>query len=439
MGEQDCMSYPTPSNEEERNEALRTYRVMDSPPETDFNEIGELAAQICNCPVSYVSFIEDDRFWFKYKYGLPGDFEGCPREIAFCSITVCGCELVLSPNLKEDDRFKDFHFVVNDPHFGFYCAMPLVTPDGFAIGTICVMDFEPREITFEQQEALRRLAHQLMAQLEHRRRIIELDQSMRELDEAHVALAKEKARADNLLSSMLPEGIAKELIENGKVAPRFFPEATILFADVKGFTSFSEKAEPAMLIGMLNTYFARFDDAMEQHGLEKLKTIGDAYMAVAGVPNLDRLHVLKTCLAALEMLKVIDATMNDRKKLRLPYFEFRIGIHTGSIIAGLVGKKRTTYNIWGDAVNTAARLEANSQPGRINVSNQIYHQMSPYFEFSKQGLVEVKNKAPMEMHFLDRLKPEFSSDAEGRKPNNSLLEVSDPMHNMQGRTIASVE
>ncbi|MEX0582726.1 MAG: GAF domain-containing protein, partial [Sneathiella sp.] len=131
------MTYPTPENEAERNEALRAYRVMDTPPEPAFEEISQLAAQICDCPVSYVSFIEDDRFWFKSKYGLPEEFTGCPREIAFCSVTVCGSELVLVPNLETDEYYRDFPFVVGDPFLRFYCAMPLVTPDGFAIGTIC--------------------------------------------------------------------------------------------------------------------------------------------------------------------------------------------------------------------------------------------------------------------------------------------------------------
>ncbi|WP_169567867.1 adenylate/guanylate cyclase domain-containing protein [Sneathiella limimaris] len=418
--------YPVPDNEVDRNKSLRAYRVMDSPPEIYFDEIGQLAAQICECPVSYVSFIEEDRFWFKSKYGLPDDFEGCPREIAFCSITVCGADLVLSEDLTQDERFKDFHFVVNDPFFKFYSAMPLVTPEGYSIGTICVMDFQPRELTFEQQECLRRLAQQLMTHLEHRRRLLELDQTMRELDSANAELAKEKARADNLLAAMFPAPIVEELIENGKVAPKFYPEATILFADVKGFTKFVESAEPAMLVGLLNTYFARFDDMVSEHGLEKIKTIGDAYMAVSGVPGQDRLHVLNACLCGLSLIRVIKELKAKRDKLHLPSFDFRIGLHTGPVIAGLVGNQRSTYDIWGDAVNVAARLESSGEPGRLNVSKPIYQQMQPYFDFVEQGTIEVKNKAPMEMYFLDRLKPEFSDDLEGYVPNQQLQEALNP-------------
>lgn len=420
------MSYPTPDNEPERNDALRSYRIMDTPPEIAFAEIGEMAAQICGCPVSYVAFIEDDRFWMKSKYGLPDDFEGCPREIAFCSTTVCGAELIYAPDLAEDDRFRDFHFVVNEPNFRFYCSMPLITPEGYALGTICVMDFKPRELSFEQQETLRRLAQQLVGLLEHRRRIIELDEAVRELDVAHAALASEKARADQILTRILPEPIAEELKERGKVEPRFFPSASILFADVKGFTKFSENAEPVSLIGLLDKYFGSFDEIVTRHRIEKLKTIGDAYMAVAGVPEIDRLHVLRACLAALEMQSTVQRIQSERERLRLPFFELRIGIHTGPVIAGIVGQLRFTYDIWGNAVNVASLMESNGEAGRINVSEDVYHHCKPYFEFSGRGAVEVKNKDPMRMYFLDRLKSEYASDEAGFVPNERLFEISDP-------------
>lgn len=420
------MSYPTPENEAERNEALRSYRIMDTPPEISFTEIGALAAQICNCPVSYVAFIEEDRFWMKAKYGLPDDFEGCPREIAFCSVTVCGAELVYSPDLLEDEVFRDFHFVVNEPHFRFYCAMPLVTPEGYALGTICVMDFKPRELSFEQRESLRRLAQQLVGLLEHRRRLIELDEAMRKLDEAHAALATEKARAEELLNRILPKAIADELKERGKVEPRFFSSATILFADIKHFTAFTERAEPATLIGLLDRYFSSFDEIVARHHIEKLKTIGDAYLAVAGVPEMDRLQVLRCCLAGLEMLGVVEKIRSEREKLRLPFFELRIGIHTGPVIAGIVGHRRFTYDIWGHAVNVASQMESNSEPGRINVSEDVYHNCKPYFEFDARGAIQVKNGDPIRMYFLNKLKVEYASDNAGYQPNQRLFEICEP-------------
>ncbi len=420
------LPYPVPANESQRNEAVKSYRIMDSPPEIAFNEIGELAAQICGCEVSYVSFIEGDRFWFKAKYGLAADFTGCPRELAFCSVTVCGSELVISPNLSEDPRYQNFPFVLGEPHMRFYCAMPLITPEGYALGTICVMDFVPKELNIEQKEALRRLALQLVSLLEHRRRIIELDATMKSLDEAHRALAKEKAQVDALLNRVLPESVAAELRQNGQVEPRFYPSTTILFADVVGFTSLTERTEPRMLIGMLERYFGGFDEAMQKHQVEKLKTIGDAYVAVAGVPASDPHHTVHACLAALEMLRVGAQIRAERERFRLPFFEFRIGLHTGGVIAGVVGQRRFTFDIWGDAVNIAARVESAGAPGRINVSEDVYGRTRQYFEFTDRGAVEVKNKAPLKMYLLDRLKPEFSQDEAGLTMNEKLRQLLRP-------------
>ena len=421
------LPYPVPANEEERNLAVSAYRIMDTPPEIAFKEIGELAAQICGCEVSYVSFIQGDRFWFKAKYGLAADFTGCPRELAFCSVTVCGSELVISPNLLEDPRYQNFPFVVGAPHMRFYCAMPLITPEGYALGTICVMDFVPRDLNIEQKESLRRLAQQLVGLLEHRRRIIELDEAMKSLDEAHRALAKEKTQVDDLLNRVLPERIALELRENGHVEPRFYPSATILFADVVGFTSLTERTEPRMLIGMLERYFGGFDEAMQRHQVEKLKTIGDAYVAVAGVPSSDTQHTVHACLAALEMLRVSALIRAERERLRLPFFDLRVGLHTGGVIAGVVGHSRFTFDIWGDAVNTAARVESAGEPGRVNVSENVYGRTREYFDYTDRGVIEVKNKAPLRMYFLNRLKPEFSKDPAGLIMNDRLHQLLHPV------------
>lgn len=377
-----------------------------------------------------MSFIHEDRFWFKSKYGLPDDFTGCPREIAFCSVTVCGSELVLAPDLASDDRYKDFHFVVNDPRFRFYGAMPLVTPEGYALGTICVMDFVPRQIDMAQQESLKRLAQQVVSLLEHRRRMIELDEAMAQLEVAHKALAREKAQTDQLLDRMLPVSIANELRGNGTVLPRFHPAATIVFADIKGFTALAETCEPRMLLGMLDRYFAAFDEAVGRHGVEKIKTIGDAYLAVAGVPTPDRRHVVHACLAALDMLACVQRIRSERERLRLPYFELRIGIHTGAVIAGTIGQQRFTYDVWGDAVNVAARIEAHGEPGRINVSEQVYYYLQPYVVASPRGALEVKNKSqPVTMYFIDRLLPEYSADVQGWVANERLLALIGDLRN----------
>lgn len=414
------MSYPVPANETGRLAAVRAFNILDSAPDIGYDEIGELAAQICQCPVAYIGFMEDDRIWLKAKYGLPPDFNQCPREISFCATTVCGTEMIVAPDLRLDERFNQLPFVTGEPHLKFYCGMPLVTGDGYALGTLCVMDFEPRELSFEQTESIRRLSRQVLTQLELRRNLIELDQTVKELDKARTDIAAEKARTEELLVNILPVAIADELKRNGKVQPSYVPSATILFADFKGFTLLAERMEPVALIGLLDQYFTAFDEIMARHGLEKLKTIGDAYMAVGGVPTANRQHAFESCLAALEMQAIVARMKAQREKMRLPALELRIGLHTGPVMAGVVGRRKFTFDIWGDAVNTAALMEANGAPGRINVSETVAGHIKTLFDLEPRGAVETKHQRRLEMFYLNRLKPDFSRDAEGRVPNDKF-------------------
>ena len=414
------LSFPLPANEAGRIAALRSFEIFDTPPEPAYDEIGELAAQICKCPVGYISFIEDDRVWFKSKYGLPPDFVGCPREIAFCSTTICGAELVTVPDLRDDLRFSANPFVTGDPHVTFYCSMPLITQEGHALGTLCVMDFQPRQLEFEQAEAMRRLSHQVVSQLELRRRLIEYQEMIKERDEAHAEAAAEKARTEELLANILPPAVADELKKNGKVQPKYSPAATILFTDFKGFTLLAERTEPVALIGLLDQYFTALDEIVSRHGLEKLKTVGDAYMAVAGVPTASRRHAIDACLAALEMQSVVARMKILREKMRLPALEMRVGLHSGPVMSGVVGKNKFTFDIWGEAVNTAALMEAKGAPGRINVSETVAGQVKTLFELEARGPIVAKHDRAHEMFFLNRLKPEFSRDAEGRAPNQAF-------------------
>jgi adenylate cyclase len=414
------MSFPMPANEPERLAAVRALNILDTAPDIAYDEVGELAAQICQCPVAYISLMDDDRLWLKAKYGLPPDFHQCPREIAFCAETVCGTELVVAPDLRQDARFNKIPFVTGEPYFKFYCGMPLVTGEGYALGTLCVMDFEPRQLAFEQAESLRRLSHQVMTQLELRRKLIEVDRANKDLDQARKDIAAEKTRTEELLINILPVSIADELKTNGKVQPKYIPSATILFADFKGFTLLAERIEPVALIGLLDQYFTAFDEIMTRHGLEKLKTIGDAYMAVAGVPAANRRHPFDACLAALELQGAVTRMKAQREKMRLPSLELRVGVHTGPVISGVVGRRKFTFDIWGDAVNTAALMETNGAPGRINVSGTAAGHVKALFDLEPRGAIETKHHRPLEMFFLNRLKPEFSRDAEGRLPNEKF-------------------
>ncbi len=416
----DVLPFPLPVNEPQRLVALRALGIMDSPPETAYDEIAELAAQICGCPIGYISFVDDDRRWLKARYGLPAEVTNAPRGATVCSTTICGAEMFVVPDMTQDSRFDRIAMVVGEPHCRFYCGVPLITNEGYALGTLCILDFEPRRLTFEQMEALRRLSRQVLTLLELRRRLIEHNQMIAQLELAREEAAVQKARADELLDNLLPRAITEELKKYGRVQPKYIRSATVLLADFQGFTLLSERAEPAALIGLLDEYFSAFDDIVASHGLEKIKTIGDAYMAVGGVPETSLRHPIDACLAALEMQATAARMKSRSDRLRLPSLELRIGVHTGPVISGVVGNRRFTFDIWGDAVNTASFMEAHCTAGRINVSDSVAGHAMGLFELEPRGPVEAKHERTHEMFFLNRLKEEFSRDQAGCRPNESF-------------------
>jgi adenylate cyclase len=415
------LSFPTPANEPDRLAALRALNIFDSAPEIAYDEIVELAAQICDCPFAYISFIDDDRRWLKARYGLSSEMIEAPRANAVCATTICGAEVLVVPDMKRDPRFENSPMVVGGPRCRFYCGMPLITDEGYALGTLCVMDFEPRQLTFEQTESLRRLSHQVLTQLELRRKLIEYDQTIKELDNARAAADAEKARAEELLRNLLPAAVAEELKKNGKVEPKYTRSATILFADFQGFTLLAERSEPAELVGLLDRYFTAFDDVSARYGLEKVKTIGDAYMAVAGTLTNDRRHPINVCMAALEMQARVERIKAMSERARLPALELRIGIHTGPVISGIVGNRRFTFDIWGDAVNTAWFMEARGVAGRINVSETVAGHVQGLFSLERRGSIEAKHERTHEMFFLNGLRPEYSRTPDGRLPNEKFV------------------
>jgi class 3 adenylate cyclase len=411
-------------NEADRLAALTLYRVLDTPPEFAHDALTELAAQIYNCPVALISLLDERRQWFKSKYGFPADFAECPREVTVCNTTICSNDLLYVADLTRDPRFKDLPIVTGEPYIRFYCGMPLINRDGYALGTLCVIDFEPHELSPSQREAIRRLAQQAMAQLELHRQLLERDALLGQLTDAKAAAEAARERSDVLLRHILPAPIAEELKAHDRVRPRYHESATVLFADFKDFVRLTETLEPASLVEQLNQNFARFDQIAEGNRLETLKTIGDAYMCVGGLPEPTRTHAIDACLAALQMQKFISSANCQRERLRLLPWELRIGIRTGSLVAGIVGTRRLSYDVWGNTANAAQRLQEACEPSRINIAGSTFHQVAALFETEARGRIEVKHMDTLDMYFLNRIRPDLAGDAEGCLPNDRFWNAS---------------
>ncbi|MCB1176609.1 MAG: adenylate/guanylate cyclase domain-containing protein [Leptospiraceae bacterium] len=232
----------------------------------------------------------------------------------------------------------------------------------------------------------------------------------------------EKKKSESLLLNILPQMIADELKQYDSVKPSKYNSASVMFSDMAGFTKIAEMMSPEELVEELHFIFSAFDEIVCRHGIEKIKTIGDAYMAVSGVPHFSKTHAIDICLCALEMVEFMKNLRERKVKENKPFWEFRLGIHSGEVVAGVVGKEKFAYDLWGDTVNTASRLESSGVKGRVNISIDTYNLVKDYFICESRGKIPAKNKGEIEMFLLIGLKDEYLGET-SIKPNEKYFQL----------------
>lgn len=229
----------------------------------------------------------------------------------------------------------------------------------------------------------------------------------RELAQCSAEIDKQRQVADSLLLNILPAKVAEEFRRKGSVEPKYLEDATIIFTDFVGFSSSTEKLAAEDLVKMLHEYFSAFDEITARYGLEKLKTIGDSYMCAGGLPERNPSHPVDAVMAAMEMVR----TVTERRGVDSQHsWAIRVGIHTGHLIAGIVGKQKFAYDIWGESVNYASRLESNSEPNRIALSAQTYSRTKDFFECEKHSKTLAKDSQQLDLYFVNGFLPSLTDD-----------------------------
>ncbi len=392
-----------PPNEQERLAAVKRYNILDTPPDGAFDHITTLAARFFKVPIAIISIVDTDRIWFKSHYGV--DVQQIDRDPGLCASAILQDTPWLVTDAKLDPRTLTNPLVAGEFGLRFYAGVQLRTSDGFNLGMICVLDKQPRQVTEEEVTTLQILAALVVDQLELRL--------------AAKKLEAEKRRSEQLLLNILPLEVADELKNRGKVEPVNYESVSVLFTDFKGFTQLSEQLTPKELVDELDYCFSYFDEIIEKHNLEKLKTIGDSYMAAGGIPTLNTTHAIDTVLAALEIQAFMQQRQEQKMRSNSPYWEIRIGIHSGPLMAGVIGQKKFAYDVWGDTVNTASRMESSGVPGKINISQSTFELIKNYFECDYRGKLPAKNKGELDMYLVKGIKHHFSTSTLGSLPNTA--------------------
>jgi adenylate cyclase len=401
---------PVPPDEFDRLADVRALGIIGDCCEERFDRITRLASRLFEAPIAYVSIIEENRQWFKSQVGFTQ--REAPREFSFCGHAIMADDTMVVPDALQDQRFARNPNVAGEPYLRFYIGHPLRGPGGHKVGTLCLMDQKPRDFAPSQVELFRELAALVERELNltemigYQQEILRtkeaLIESQRDLARLYEELGVEKQKTDDLLRNILPDPVADELKQHGRVDAVSYDCASVMFTDFVDFTHASEQLSPQQLVDELHVCFSQFDRIIAQYGVEKLKTIGDGYMCVSGIPNAGENHASQLVTAALAIRDWMRAHQAERELAGLPAWNIRIGINSGPVVAGVVGLDKFAYDIWGDTVNIASRLETGSLPGQVNISRTTHDLIAGQFECQPRGIINVRNRTELEMFFVHR-------------------------------------
>ncbi len=257
--------------------------------------------------------------------------------------------------------------------------------------------------------------------IEKQRKLLEEEKN--KVVEQQRLLQIEKDKTEKLLRNVMPESTAEELKKTGTASARAYKTVSVLFTDFVGFTKIAEHMSPTELVNKLDIYFRKFDEIIVNNNLEKIKTIGDAYMCAGGVPVRNNTNPIDTCLAALQIQDYMRKHKNDAIINNTDFWELRLGINTGEVTAGVIGSERLAFDVWGATVNHAQRMEMLGEPGKVTITGNTFKHIEPYFECVFRGKAQTKSRGLLDMYTVERIKPELSVDGEGVFPNDRFHQI----------------
>ncbi len=369
-----------------------------------------------------------------YKYKLEGSDEGeimigSTNELHFNSLSPGTYKLAIYARIGDGSwglvaAVLTIH--INSPFWATWWFWVSVA----AILVLLIRFLIHKRINFERREQVRLEMKIAKRTKEIRGQNVKIENQRKQLEEEKNKVVEqqrllqiEKDKTEKLLRNVIPESTAEELKKTGTVSARAYKTVSVLFTDFVGFTKIAERMNPTDLVRKLDIYFRKFDEIIVNNNLEKIKTIGDAYMCAGGVPVRNKTNPIDTCLAALQIQDYMRKLKNEALISNQDYWELRLGINTGEVTAGVIGSERLAFDVWGATVNHAQRMEMLGEPGKVTITGGTFKLIEPYFECVFRGKAQTKSRGILDMYTVERIKPELSKNGEGVFPNARFQEI----------------
>lgn len=383
-----------PANERERVAALYARQLMDTPPEERFDRVSRLATRSLEVPIAYVAFLDGQRQWFKSVCGF--NLTEIPRQSSLCSHTILSMEPIICPDTLQEPRFADNPNVTGPPKIRFYMGHPLSTPEGLNIGTFCVMDTTPHEVTEEKRRAFLDLAQWAQNEL-NLIDVLTLQEALlegkAELRRLNSELEKRSHFIRSVLGRFLTDQVADQLLEHpeGLNLGGEAREVSILMSDLRGFTPMSERSTPAQVVDLLNRYLARMTPVIEKYGGTIDEFIGDAILVIFGAPLACSDHAKRAVACALDMQLAMDEFNQESLAIGVAAMEMGIAVNTGEVVVGNIGSAtRMKYGVVGSAVNMTARIQSFTLGRQLLISEETLKQLDGLARVDGHLRVKVK-------------------------------------------------